>query len=54
MSQADNEQPAPALPSSLARAVRDRQSLLWVCQRYDLLPNTEPHSYVPVLNSVFH
>ncbi len=33
------------LPSTLVRKIRDRQTLLWVCQRYDLIPDTAPHDY---------
>ena len=45
MSQTENGHKTPALPTSLTRAVRDRQGLLWVCQRHDLLPGLEPHAY---------
>jgi hypothetical protein len=33
------------MPNTLVRRIRDRQMLLWVCQRYDLLPDAEPHDY---------
>jgi len=33
------------IPSELIRLFRDRRALLWVCQRYDLLPGEEPHDY---------
>lgn len=33
------------MPSTLVRKIRDRQTLLWVCQRYDLTPDAEPHDY---------
>jgi hypothetical protein len=33
------------LESSLVSAVRNRQLLLWVCQKYDLSPGEKPHGY---------
>lgn len=33
------------MPSTLVRKIRDRQILLWVCQRYDLALDAEPHDY---------
>lgn len=34
-----------AIPEHVARLLRDRQGLLWVCQRYDLAPGEDPHDY---------
>jgi hypothetical protein len=36
---------ATPLPGNLVRLIRDRQALLWVCQRYDLPPGEQPHDY---------
>lgn len=33
------------IPEPVKRLFRDRRSLLWVCQGYDLLPGEEPHEY---------
>jgi|GEM_PF-1277670 len=33
------------LPPIAERLLRDRKSLLWVCQRYDLSPGESPHAY---------
>ncbi len=33
------------IPIEIVKSFRDRRALLWVCQRYDLLPNEEPHRY---------
>lgn len=33
------------LPKSVVHAVRNRRGLLWICQRYDLLPGQSPHDY---------
>lgn len=36
---------ATRLPDSVTRLLADRRALLWVCQRYDLLPDESPHDY---------
>jgi hypothetical protein len=36
---------ADTVPSTIVRKIRDRQTLLWVCQRYDLTLDAEPHGY---------
>jgi tetratricopeptide (TPR) repeat protein len=33
------------LSDDVVRAIRNRQALLWVCQRYDLIPGEIPHDY---------
>ena len=35
------------IPTPIVRAIRNRNGLLWVCQRYDLEPRQNPHDNSP-------